>query len=152
MKILLFGMTFLLLITHTFAKDMSPSNLEGKWKVIDYRIPGQGVADYIAKENIGRIAVIKSNVLKVKLSDMQFECKIRIPLKNTIPAENCDAFNPDEKAPIKIEDFHFTPKVYLFHTEKIRKNRFSFDDLIVDDNCKKMILLKDGTYYLLQRQ
>jgi hypothetical protein len=129
-------------------------NLDGNWKVIDFRIPGIGIGTEEAKINLGRIGVIKSDVLKIKLSDMQYECEFNkslISFKNKIKAEDCDEFDYPSRNSIRAEEFNFTSYVY-YCGAKSTNNHFAFEHVIFDSKLENMILDLDGAIYLLHRQ
>jgi hypothetical protein len=125
-------------------------NFDGDWKVVNFKIPIPSVTEREARKNIGKIATIKSNILTVKLSGTQFECEILVH-PGKIPAEKCGEFNPYVKNSVRIKDFNFTDDVYYFHSQEVNGKNYNFRDVIFDAKRKKMVLVLDGAFYLLQR-
>ena len=127
-------------------------SLDGRWKIVDYRLPGIGISDFEAQENLGRVANIKSGILEIEISGKKFKCRVFGNLENTISADVCDEFSPDNKVSINVTDFKFTPRVYYLHTKRISESIPSVGNVIVDSKSKNMILIYDGAFYLLKRQ
>ncbi len=134
----------------TKEKIISDLNLEGNWKIASYQAVGiVEITDFDVKSNVGNIGRLQSNILSIKLNDMEYKCLIDMSSKKLVDVYSNEYFNTSFKDPNDPKKFKLTSNVYEFDVKISRETKFYETKMVVDGTGNKIVIGLHGPIYLL---